>query len=196
MHFLGFMRVLSKEEIELKKEEVAMKVEEGIVFIHPTDTIYGLGCDATNADAVGKIRDLKKRQKDPFSVIAPSKKWIRENCEVSEEGEKWLNKLPGPYTFIMKLKNKEAIANNVNPGIDTVGVRIPNHWVKDIVKDLKVPIVTTSANQTGKYFMTSIENLDSQIKKGIDFAVYEGEKKGNPSKIINLTGDEPEVKER
>ena len=183
------MQVLSKEEIIMRNEEVKAKIADGIVFIHPTDTIYGLGCDATNADAVAKIRSLKKREDDPFSVIAPSKKWIKENCEVNEEAETWLKKLPGPYTFIMKMKNKEAIADNVNPGISTVGVRIPNHWVKDVVKDLGIPIVTTSANQTGKDFMTSMDNLDPEIKKGLDFAVYEGEKKGRPSKLVHLEGD-------
>ena len=190
------MRVLSKEEILINKEQVKSKVAEGIVFIHPTDTIYGLGCDATNAQAVDKIRQLKKREKDPFSVIAPSKKWIEENCEVNKEAKEWLKKLPGPYTFIMKLKNKEAIASNVNPGTNTVGVRMPNHWVKDVVKMLGIPIITTSANQTGKEFMTSMENLDPEIKKGLDFAVYEGEKKGRPSKLVNLEGKEAKVRER
>lgn len=190
------MRVLSKEEILLRKEEILEKVLEGIVFIHPTDTIYGLGCDATNKEAVARIRELKKREKDPFSVIAPSKKWIKENCEINEEAENWLKKLPGPYTFIMKLKNKDAIASNVNPGIDTVGVRIPNHWVKDVVKTLGIPVVTTSANQTGKEFMTSMDNLDPEIKKGLDFAVYEGEKKGRPSKLVHLDGDGVKIKER
>lgn len=190
------MRILSKEEMGLRKDEILGKVLDGIVFIHPTDTIYGLGCDATNKDAVGKIRKLKKREKDPFSVIAPSKKWIEENCELNNEAKKWLNKLPGPYTFILKLKNKEAIADNVNPAGGTVGVRIPNHWIKDIVKMLGIPIVTTSANQTGKDFMTSMENLDPEIKKGLDFAVYEGEKKGRPSKIVNLEGGEAKVRER
>ncbi|MBW2992795.1 threonylcarbamoyl-AMP synthase [Candidatus Woesearchaeota archaeon] len=189
------MRVLSKEEILLRKDEILGKVLDGIVFIHPTDTIYGLGCDATNKKAVAKIRELKKREKDPFSVIAPSKKWIKENCIVNDEAEKWLKKLPGPYTFILKLK-KECVASNVNPGMKTLGVRIPNHWVKDIVNMIGVPIVTTSANQTGKEFMTSMDNLDPEIKKGLDFAVYEGEKKGRPSKLVHLEGDEVKVRER
>jgi len=190
------MQILSKEEILLRKEEVTRKVSEGIIFIHPTDTIYGLGCDATNKEAVDKIRKLKKRKEDPFSVIAPSKKWIEDNCELSDEARTWLKKLPGPYTFVLKLKNKSCVANNVSPGKETLGVRMPNHWVKDIVKTLGVPIVTTSANQTGKEFMTSIKNLDPEIKKGLDFAVYEGEKRGKPSTIVHLEGEEVKVRER
>ena len=190
------MQILSKEELLLKKDEILGKVLKGIVFVHPTDTIYGLGCDARNEKAVGIIRKLKKRKEDPFSVIAPSKKWIEDNCELSKEAKKWLKKLPGPYTFILKLKNKKSIAANVSPKAETLGVRIPKHWVKDIVGRLGFPIITTSANQTGKDFMTSLENLDPEIKKGLDFVVYEGEKKGKPSTIVDLTKKEIKVKER
>ena len=61
-------------------------IKNGAVFIYPTDTIYGLGCDATNLASVKLIRELKYRDKDkPMSVIAPSVEWIREHCEVSGE---------------------------------------------------------------------------------------------------------------
>jgi tRNA threonylcarbamoyl adenosine modification protein (Sua5/YciO/YrdC/YwlC family) len=190
------MRVLSKDELLLKKDEIISKVLKGIVFVHPTDTIYGLGCDARNEKAVARIRKLKKRKEDPFSVIAPSKKWIEENCELSSEAKKWLEKLPGPYTFILKLKNKRSIAANVNPVSNTLGVRMPKHWVKDIVSSLGFPIITTSANQTGRDFMTSMENLDPEISKGLDLVIYEGEKRGKPSTIVDLTKKEVKVKER
>jgi L-threonylcarbamoyladenylate synthase len=190
------MRVLSKEELIFKKEEVAGKVSGGIIFVYPTDTIYGLGCDARNEKAVDKIRKIKRRKEDPFSVIAPSKKWIEDNCELSEEARQWLKKLPGPYTFILKLKNKKSIASNVNQNADTLGVRIPNHWVKDIVSSLGFPIITTSANLTGKEFMTSLDNLDPEVSKGLDFVVYEGEKKGKPSTLVDLSKDKVKIKER
>jgi L-threonylcarbamoyladenylate synthase len=190
------MRVLSKDELLLKKDEIGRKVLEGIVFIHPTDTIYGLGCDARNDNAVDRIRTLKNRKDDPFSVIAPSKRWIEENCELNDEAKEWIKKLPGPYTFIFKLKNKSCVAGNVIPKSDTLGVRIPNHWVKDVVSSLGFPIVTTSANQTGKEFMTSLDNLDSEIKKGLDFIVYEGEKKGKPSAIVDLSKGEVKIRAR
>ena len=101
------MQTLSKEELELRIEEVVNKIKEGKLFIHPTDTIYGIGCDATNPHAVEKVKELKKRPKNSaLSIIAPSKDWIRENCELTKEATEWLGKLPGPYTLILKLKNK------------------------------------------------------------------------------------------
>ncbi len=184
------MHTISKDEFNVEKEIFFTKIREGSLFIHPTDTIYGIGCDATNHDAVYKVRESKQRYESPFSVIAPSKEWIRENCEVNERVEEWLGKLPGPYTLILKLKNKGAIAPNVNMNMSTIGVRIPDHWFSGIVSEIGVPTITTSANVTQQNFMTSEEDLDPSLISKIEFMVYEGDKKGRPSKLVDLTKDE------
>ena len=183
-------------KIKLQKDfpEVAEQIREGAIFIYPTDTIYGIGCNALDETAVEKVRELKRRPSNPFSIIAPSKEWIVENCIVSTEAKEWLNKLPGPYTLILKFKKKNAIAKNVNNNTENIGVRIPDHWFSEIVQQLGIPIVTTSANLAGKPFMTSLEDLDESIEDGVDFILYEGEKKGRPSKIVNLV--EGKIKER
>jgi len=180
------MRVLTKEECEIENGFISEKISRGGIFIYPTDTVYGLGCNALRHEAVKKIRDIKESYKNPFSVIAPSKEWILENCFVNEEGKKWLKKLPGPITLILKLKNKECVVKEVNTGLDTLGVRIPDNWFTGFVKWLNVPIITTSVNKTGNDFMTSMEDLDGSIKGSTDFVVYDGEKQGRPSKIVNL----------
>jgi tRNA threonylcarbamoyl adenosine modification protein (Sua5/YciO/YrdC/YwlC family) len=176
------MQTLNKEELTIYRKDFFEKVNSGKVFIHPTDTIYGLGCDATSYDAVKRLREAKERASNPFSVIAPSKDWIKANCEVSEE---LLGNLPGPVTLILKLKNKNAVADNVNNGLATLGVRIPDHWISVFVKELGKPVITTSVNLQGEEHMTKIENINPKIKGKIDFAIYEGEKIGHPSKIIN-----------
>ncbi len=189
-------QVITKEEFQLKKHEILSKVEDGAIFIHPTDTIYGIGCDATNESAVKKVREAKQRYSKPFSVIAPSKTWIRENCEVNPEVIKYLKKLPGPYTLILKLKKDNHIAKNVKGGLPTLGVRIPDHWSTKIAEELDKPIITTSANIVGKEFMTSLDNLDISIKNKIDFILYEGEKRGRPSTLIDLSQEETLVTKR
>ena len=188
------MKILTKAEVQLQFEELANKIKTGQVFIHPTDTIYGISCNATNETSVKKVRDLKERQENPFSIWAPSIKWIEKNCVIDQEAKKWLKELPGPYTLILKLKNKKAISKNVNPGPDTIGVRIPNHWFSRVVEALGFPIITTSANKAVKPFMTNLEDLDSEMKMKVDFIIYEGEKKVRPSKIINLV--KGNIKER
>jgi len=190
------MRILSKEEMQLQAGQIKEEILQGAVFVYPTDTIYGIGCDATNDEAVGRIREIKSRLKRPFSVIAPSKEWIVENCEITPEAEEWIDKLPGPYTLIMKLKNKIAISEHVNMGMDTVGIRIPAHWISHAASAMGVPIVTTSANKMDEDYMTTLENLNSDIKAKVDFIVYEGEKHGKPSKLVHLEGEEVKIKER
>ncbi|MBL7055784.1 threonylcarbamoyl-AMP synthase [Candidatus Woesearchaeota archaeon] len=178
------MGILSKEEFLNDKELRRKILEENTVFIYPTDTIYGIGCNAENEEAVSRIRKIKERKDNPFSVIAPSKEWILENCEISDE--KALDKLPGPYTLIVKKKRK-SVAESVTINKKTLGVRIPDNWFSKFVSEIKVPIISTSANKSMKDFMTSLEDLDEDIKNEVDFIIYEGEKKARPSKIIDLT---------
>ena len=80
--------------------------------------------------------------------------------------------------------------------METLGIRIPEHWTSNIAKELNTPIVTTSANVTTKEFMTSIDNLDPTIKSKVDFIIYEGEIKGHPSTLIDLTKETVEIKKR
>tara|TARA_Y100000031_G_scaffold145918_1_gene179064 strand:- start:398 stop:961 length:564 start_codon:yes stop_codon:yes gene_type:complete len=187
------MKILTKEEFLFAKLAYKKDIENNAIFIYPTDTIYGIGCDATSDEAVQKLRNIKQMPDKPISVIAPGKKWIRENCEIDEE---WLDKLPGPYTLILKLKNKNCVSKLINPLSETIGVRIPNHWFSACVEECGKPICTTSANITGKAFMTNLNDLDKDIKKSVNFCIYEEEKKTKASKIIDLTQNEITIKER
>ena len=189
------MRVLNYIEVKQNCESIRRMIKEGALFIHPTDTIYGIGCDANNFESVRKIIQLKGRHNKPLSVIAPSKNWIREHCQLDGDAETWLEKLPGPYTLILKLKNPIFLPEEVTKGLGTVGIRIPKHWISEIVNECGYPIITTSANKQGKDFMTSLDTLDPDIKAGMSFAMYEKEKQGRPSKIVNLHED-GEVLER
>ena len=184
------MEVLTATELKLRKPEILGKIRSGAVFIHPTDTIYGLGCNALNQKAVEKIRQLKNRATGPFSIWVPNKEWIVKHCVVDKKVQVWLDKLPGPYTLIVRLKDKKALASNISAGVDTIGLRLPDHWFSKIVKELDFPIVTTSANKSGEPFMTSLEDLDPNIEKGVEFMMYEGPKEAKPSKIINPVTEE------
>jgi len=181
------MQIFIREEVDLSSWIFEQKIARGSIFIHPTDTIYGLGCNALDDEAVKKLRAIKQRGSTPLSIIAPSKSWIYENCEVTEEAEDWIGKLPGPYTLILRKKQLDCVASNVTPGVDTIGVRIPDHWISKFVKRLGYPIITTSANITGDQAMTSIDDLDDRLKTSVDFAIYEDELEGRPSKVIDLT---------
>ena len=184
------MVIIDFKDVRINELEIIKSMKKGLVFIYPTDTIYGIGCNALNSKSVRKIRDLKERHSSPFSVIAPSIEWIKQNCKMDNCTEKWIKKLPGPYTLILNLNKKNCIAKEVNPNIESLGVRIPNHPISKLVSMAGIPFVTTSVNKSGGDFMTCLENLDNDIKKGIDIIIYEGKKEGTPSKIVDLTRKE------
>ena len=162
----------------------------GKVFIYPTDTIYGIGCNALNEKSVAKIREIKNRPVAPFSVWVPSVKWIKDNCQVTKKQEKeHLSLLPGPYTIIAELKNKDCLAKSVHPTNGSIGVRMPKHELGDFFTEMNIPIVTTSVNKSGESFMTQVEDLDLDLELHVDFLISNGKLRGRPSKIINLITD-------
>ncbi|GEM_PF-340926 len=187
------MIVINFDEYNLNRDAILGDLAKSL-FVYPTDTIYGIGCNALDEKLVGRIRKIKgsgQTFEQPFSVIVPNKEWIYANCVVTEEAEEWIRKLPGPYTLIMKMKNPKAVAMNVHniKGKDiTLGIRMPNHWFLAVAYNLKFPVVTTSANISGQNFMTSLEDLDNDIRRNVDYVFYDGPKIGRPSTIIHLEG--------
>ena len=185
------MEILAERELLMRRKEIIDKIKSGSIFICPTDTIYGISCIATNKDSINKIRTIKNRPDSPFSIWVPSLNWVKKNCDLTEEQfQEISSKLPGPYTFIVEIKDKNCISSNVNPKNGSVGIRLPEHKMNKFFSELDFPIVTTSANKHGEPFMTSIENLDSEVEREVEFMIYEGEKQARPSKIINLVTKE------
>jgi len=170
---------------DLKKE-----ILKGKVFIYPTDTIYGLGCDATNVEAVNRIKKIKGRDKDkPLSVIAPSLEWIKDNL-IIEEGLNLDKYLPGAYTLILKKKNFDFLKHISSN--DSIGVRIPLHEVTGEIQKAGVPFITTSVNLSGEPFLVKLEELKPEIKKGVDYIIEsKTELSGKPSTLI-INGKEVE----
>jgi len=158
----------------LKKEILA-----GKLFIYPTDTVYGLGCNALDEGAVKKLKNLKKREKDkPLSVIAPSLAWIREHCTINVKLSKYL---PGPYTIILKKKNPNFLSHLSK---DTLGVRIPAHPFTKQIQKAGVPFITTSVNLSGEPPASEISQISKQIINKVDYVIDAGRLFGKPSILI------------
>jgi L-threonylcarbamoyladenylate synthase len=177
---------LDRRSFDSRLEEMLAEIGRGKVFVYPTDTIYGIGCDATNGPAVARIRSIKKRDSKPFSVIAPSVGWIEKNCVLDSEARIWIKKLPGPYTLVLRLSKGAEVAWEVNSGLDTVGVRIPDNWFAEVVAVSGRPFVTTSVNISGMPHMTSPMNMDRSIGEAVDYIIDEGLLENRPSKVVNL----------
>ncbi len=190
------MEIIKKEDFLNDLESHIEHMKYGAVFIYPTDTLYGLGCDARNNSLVQRIRRIKNSFKQPMSVIVPSKAWIRENLVVRPEHEAWLKKIPGPYTLIFERKVKDCVAHDVNPFSNTLGIRIPDNWFSKVVTELGFPVVTTSINLHGQEPCDSISDVPDNMSHMVDLGIDDGPLKGKASTLVDLTKSPPEVVKR
>ena len=176
---------LASAVMELKETVISL-IRRGAVFVYPTDTVYGLGCNAENGASVMKIRAMKGAQ-HPFSVIAPSVGWIQENFVIKHPD--YLKKLPGPCTLILE-KKKPMLSEASETG--TLGIRIPSHPFAKVIQEAGVPFITTSANVSGQETIKQVSDIPESIAGFINVAIDAGVLDGAPSAVFDLTGEEPE----
>jgi L-threonylcarbamoyladenylate synthase len=162
-------------------------IKNGAIFIYPTDTIYGLGCDATNVGAVKLLKDIKYKEKEkPISVIAPSVEWIKKHCVVEDSMIK--KYLPGPYTLILRKKDKNFLYHVSNN--EYLGVRIPDSEFTKLVERAGVPFITTSVNFSGEPFAAKISDISHEIIDRVDIVIGVGKLDGRPSTLVKEDGTE------
>jgi L-threonylcarbamoyladenylate synthase len=164
-------------------------IASGKIMIYPTDTLYGIGGNALDEKSVARIYGIKKRDAGkPLSVIMGNFDMIKEYCELDErQATIILSLLPGPYTFLLKLKKDKKIA--AIGSSEKVGVRVPEHqFARKLSVDLNLPIITTSANISGKKDAYSIKQISKSVLSKVDLIIDMGEtihKQG--STIVDLT---------
>ncbi|MBI4448176.1 threonylcarbamoyl-AMP synthase [Candidatus Woesearchaeota archaeon] len=175
---------------QLKQLILTKSIKEGKIIIYPTDTIYGLGCDATNQEAIKKIREIKQRSTQPLSIIAPSKEWISKHFKIKKA---YIDKLPGPFTYILNPKKNSPLPKEVNPETGKIGIRIPNHPITKMIQKANKPFITTSVNISGEKPATSIGEIDKKILNKVDLIIDAGTIDNKPSTIIDLTEKIPKI---
>ena len=189
------MRIIKKDkETAIKAVEVLKK---GGLVIYPTETLYGIGADATNFRAVKKLTAYKNRPfGKPYSIAVTDKKMAEEYVELNSTARNLYKEfLPGPVTIVSRGKHK--VARGVESEDGTLGIRIPDvKLVTEIVKKLAKPITATSANASYKkrpYSVTDVlENISEKQKKLIDLIIDAGQlPHKEPSTVIDTTLDDP-----
>lgn len=162
--------------------KVVKILERGGVIAYPTDTLYGVGCDALNEDAVKKVFEIKGRDfSKPMSIACSSVEMLEKYVTILAETKKLLDKiLPGPYTVL--LPKKESILKIITAGSDLVGVRVPDHkLILEIIKNFGKPIITTSANLSGEPDMIKYDDITLHVDH-----IVKGECKYNqPSTVFD-----------
>lgn len=174
-------------------------LEEGNLVSFPTETVYGLGGDATNNLAIAKIFETKNRPEfNPLIIHFASFDQIEENCEINDDIKK-LNDLfwPGPMTIILKKKKESKISNLASANLDTIGVRIPNNITAlKLIKSFGKPIAAPSANTSSSLSPTEANHVYEYFKndKNLSIILDGGSTQiGLESTIINLDNDKIEI---
>lgn len=163
-----------KDDIDYTKlKEPAEIIKNGGIVVFPTETVYGIGTNALNANAVRKLYEIKKRPLDkPISLLVS-------NMEMIEHVAKDITKLeyalikeffPGPLTII--LKKKDIVPNIVTANQDTIGIRMPiEKTALKLIDYVGSPIATPSANISGKPSGTDIENIMKEFDGKVDYFI-------------------------
>ncbi|GAA4096992.1 L-threonylcarbamoyladenylate synthase [Mucilaginibacter panaciglaebae] len=178
------------------KEEIAKAlkiIQDGGIILYPTDTIWGVGCDATNTEAVQKIYKLKQRAESKSMIIlldtdAKLPSYIK---EVPELAYNLIEYAENPLTLVM------PGARNISPALiaadGSVGIRVVKHpFCEGLIQRLRKPLVSTSANISGKPSPQYFSQIDQEIIDGVDYVVdidqHSMEIK-TPSTIMRLEAD-------
>ncbi len=167
---------------------VCETLDNGGLIAYPTDTFYGMGCDLYNKKGIQRIYLLKNRPlKQPFSIICNSLKGISQYAKVSDFAYKTMKRLlPGPYTFI--LEGTRLVPHIMLTKRKTVGIRVPaNNICLAIVETLGRPIITTSAIHEEPH------TIKEAYGSSLDLIIDGGALKPEPSSVISLIDDFPEV---
>ncbi|MDN6161244.1 MAG: threonylcarbamoyl-AMP synthase [Atopostipes sp.] len=176
--------------------EAAALIQEGEVVAFPTDTVYGLGADARNEEAVQKIFTAKKRPANrALSILLADPLEMNHYVEEIPEAAQLLVQefWPGPLTIV--LKSKDLLADAVNPGLDTVGMRMPNHSLAlEFIQKCGFPLATPSANLSGRPSPSSADHVLADLDGRIAGVIDGGESDlGIESTVLDLSNPEKPV---
>lgn len=179
------MRFINKAVEVLKK---------GGIIIYPTDTVYGLGCDIFQKNAIERIYQIKPHLNDkPLSFICSDLKDIATYARVSTQVYRFLKyAFPGPYTFILPAARE--VPKKLWSKRKAVGIRVPDNLIaQTLARELGHPIVSTSVTDENGEILNDEESILKYYGKKVDLILYSGTLGLTPSTIIDFSGEEPEI---
>lgn len=177
-----------------KLKEISEIIKNGGIVVFPTETIYGIGTNGLNKEAISRLYEVKQRPTSkPISLLVSSIEMVDMVAkDITDMEYKLMDKFfPGPLTIILKKKN--IVPDNLTNNTDTVGIRMPDNIIaKKLIEYAKVPIATPSANISGKPSGTNIENIMEDFKDKVDYYIDGGQSKlGIGSTIVKIENGYP-----
>ena len=187
---------LREDNDYIKLKEVAEIIKDGGIVVFPTETVYGIGVNALNEDAVKRLYEVKQRPLDKaISLLVSDIEMIEQVAKDITELEYALIKefFPGPLTII--LNKKDIVPDIVTAGGSTVGVRMPaNEITLRLIEYAKVPIAAPSANISGHPSGTELNTIMSEFEENVDYYIDGGKSKlGLASTIVQGIDGVPHI---
>lgn len=188
---------IDKDNIDLEElKKHAKLLSEGKTVIFPTETVYGLGANALDEDAVKKIYEAKGRPSDnPLIVHIHEKEQVHELAkDINDNAKIVMDRFwPGPITII--LNKKDIVPKTTSGGLDTVAIRMPSHKIaKEIIKQSGVPIAAPSANISGRPSPTKAQHVKDEMEGRVSGIVLGGDSNfGLESTVLDLTSETPMI---
>ncbi len=174
---------------------VAQYLKEEKIILYPTDTVWGIGCDATNEQAVSKIYDIKKRaESKSLIVLVSSLSMLKKYVSVPKKALEILKTSKNPTTIIYQ--NPKGFAQNTIATDATIAIRIvQDEFCRKFIKRFGKPIVSTSANISGEPTPKSFIEIDKAILESVDYVVnlHKNKEISKSSRIIRIIGNDIEV---
>ena len=166
-------------------------LNKGGVILYPTDTIWGIGCDATNKQAISKIYSIKNRGRDNPLILLMNKNMLSQYVEnIPDAAQDIINNSSSPTTIIYNTPKNlptELIYKN------TIGIRVvKNHYLNHLLAFFDKPITSTSANISGHHSPNSFEDISEDLKNRVDYIVpktVNNTTTNNASRIIKVTNN-------
>ncbi|MUW15358.1 threonylcarbamoyl-AMP synthase [Halorubrum sp. CBA1125] len=163
----------------------ARAAADGELVVYPTETVYGLGADALDPDAVERVFELKGRDREnPLSLGVTSVDAALRYTRPTEFAVAFARAfLPGPVTVVVE--RDEAVPDVLTAGSDRVGIRVPDHDVARALLDRAGPLTATSANVSGTGSVTHPDDLGDRLCEGVAAVVADGETPGTESTVVD-----------
>ncbi|WP_458207253.1 L-threonylcarbamoyladenylate synthase [Haladaptatus sp. NG-SE-30] len=169
-------------------ERAVAAVQDGNLVVYPTETVYGLGADALDPDAIRSVFDAKRRAREkPISLAVPDVESALPYVRPTEREREFMQQfLPGPVTVLCE--KREPVPDVLTAGRARVGVRIPDHPValEFLRRVAPTPVTSTSANVSGRASVTRVDDLDTEVRDAASVVLDDGETGGTASTVVNV----------
>lgn len=169
-------------------------IKNGKTICYPTETLYGLGCVIDNDEAIGKLYKIKSREKEKrFSILFKDLNMVEEFCDLNTTERDLIdNFMPGPLSILLKTKNNNSIRGSLVGLNNKINCRVSSHpFVIRLFEFLDVPIISTSANISGKENIFSFKTIYNTFHNLVDIIIDGGDiEESAGSTIIEINKDD------